>query len=72
MPMANAMPPSVRTLTVRPEKYMKMSAHSTENGMENATTSVGFTDLRNRARTTTARPAPITSDWRMLLMNSSM
>ena len=72
MPMASAMPPRVSTLSVRPEKYMKMRAHSTENGMEKATTSVGRTDLRNSASTTTASSAPMSSDCRMLPMYSSM
>ena len=65
IPIAKAMPPSDMTLMLMPEKYMSTNANRTENGMENATMSVGFQSLRNSANTTIASKAPISSDWRI-------
>ena len=51
-------PASDITLRLIPVKYIIIKAKSTENGMLNATTNVGLTDLRNRASTIIARIAP--------------
>ena len=62
------MPPSDMMLSEMPEKYMRSNATSTENGMENATMSVGFQSRRKSASTTIASSAPKSSDCKIELM----
>ncbi len=58
MPIARESAPRVIMFMSIPQKYMITSANSTENGIENATTSVGLTSRKNRASTTIASTAP--------------
>ena len=72
MPMASDRPPSDMMFTDTPVKYMSSSASSTENGMETATSTVGFQSRRNSASTTTASRPPRSSEFTMEEMNMSM
>ncbi len=58
MPMPSAKPDRDIMFREIPEKYISISAVSTDRGMLTATTSVGFTSFKNNANTIIARMAP--------------
>ena len=72
MPIPKDRPPSDMTFREMPAKYMTSSASSTENGIDTATSTVGFQSRRNSASTTTASSAPKSSDCSSDEMNRSM
>ncbi len=69
IPIASPRPASVIILIEMPEKYIINMANSTENGMLNATTSVGLASLKNKTSTSTASSAPVIMLCKMLLIN---
>lgn len=72
IPMPRARPARDIMFRVMPLKYIINAATNTLNGMEKATTKVGFTSFRNTARTMIARAAPMTILFKILLINWTM
>ena len=72
MPTASDRPPRDMMFADTPVKYRSSSASSTENGMETATSTVGFQSRRKSASTTTASRPPRSSEFKMDEMNVSM
>ena len=72
IPIDSESPESDIMFILIPEKYMSTNAVSTENGMENATMSVGRISFIKSSSTTTARMAPTRILCSMLLMNTFM